>query len=155
MTFTASAVLMLKVILDSVSRILLFSSWLYVINHGVFSSVYTLIAYYLVFAVLVIFNLVFNDDNNFSSGKYWLGFTMTYLTYIIIIMIKFIFTFAGIVLNSLSSILSYNSFNVDQMFGQSFIERRRMKKSQKNKRHQKTFLKQLAYFIIMVILYLW
>ena len=80
MTFKASAVLMLKVILDSVSRILLFSSWLYVINHGVFSSVYTLIAYYLVFAVLVIFNLVFNDDNNFSSGKYWLGFTMTYLT---------------------------------------------------------------------------
>ena len=64
---------MLKVILDSVSRILLFSSWLYVTNHGVFSSIYTLIAFYVVFTVLVIFNIVFNDDNNFLSGKYWLG----------------------------------------------------------------------------------
>ena len=76
MTFTASVVLMLKVILDCVSRILLFSSWLYVTNHGMFSSIYTLAAFYLVFAVLVIFNIIFNDDNNFSSGKYWLGFTI-------------------------------------------------------------------------------
>ena len=61
------------------------------------------------------------------------------------------FWFAGIILNSLSSILSYNNFNVDQMFGQSLNSR---KENQKYKKHQKTFLKQLAYFIIMAILYL-
>ena len=36
------ALLVLKVILDSVSRILLFSTWLYVINAGEFSALYTL-----------------------------------------------------------------------------------------------------------------
>ena len=77
LTFEASAVLVLKVTLDCVSRVLIFSSFLYVINHGVFSSIYTLIAFYLVFTILVIFNMVFNDSNNFSSGRYWLGLPST------------------------------------------------------------------------------
>ena len=81
---------------------------------------------------------------------------------------KLIFTFAGIVLNSLSSILSYNNFNVDQMFGENLEEimrrkfdgltqeeRKRTEENQRKEKHQKTFLKQLAYFIIMVSLYLW
>ena len=64
---------MLKVILDCVSRILLFSSWLYVVNNGVFSSVYTLAAYYTVFGVLVIFNIITSDNREFSKAKYWIG----------------------------------------------------------------------------------
>ena len=65
---------MLKVILDSVARILLFSSWLYVVNNGVFSSVYTLAAYYTVFGVLVIFNIVTSNSRDFHQGKFWIGF---------------------------------------------------------------------------------
>ena len=69
----AAALLMLKVILDCISRILLFSSWMYVVNNGVFSSVYTLAAYYTVFGVLVIFNIVTSDNREFSKAEYWIG----------------------------------------------------------------------------------
>ena len=69
---------MLKVILDSVARILLFSSWLYVVNNGVFSSVYTLAAYYTVFGVLVIFNIITSNNREFSKAKYWIGLTSTH-----------------------------------------------------------------------------
>ena len=63
----------MKVILDSISRILLFSMWLYVINEGKFSSMYTLCGFYVIFTVLVAFNIVFNHSNEFQSGKYWIG----------------------------------------------------------------------------------
>ena len=68
-----AALLMLKVILDCVSRILIFSSWLYVVNNGMFSSVYTLAAYYTVFGVLVIFNIITSDNREFSKANYWIG----------------------------------------------------------------------------------
>ena len=67
------ALLVLKVILDSVSRILLFSAWLYVINAGEFSALYTLCGYYFVFAVLMVFNLVFSSSRDVYTGKYWIG----------------------------------------------------------------------------------
>ena len=70
---TAPTLLIIKIVLDSMSRILLFSSWLYVTNHGHFSSIQTLIAYYTVFAVLVIFNIIFNDSIDLGRGKYWIG----------------------------------------------------------------------------------
>ena len=70
---TAPTLLIIKIVLDSMSRILLFSSWLYVTNHGHFSSIQTLIAYYTVFAVLVIFNIIFNDSRDLGRGKYWIG----------------------------------------------------------------------------------
>ena len=66
---------MLKVILDSVAKILLFSSWIYVINDGEFSSVYTLVAYYTIFGVLVIFNLATSNSRDFHRGKFWIGCT--------------------------------------------------------------------------------
>ena len=65
---------MLKVILDSVAKILLFSCWIYVINNGEFSSVYTLAAYYTVFGVLAIFNILTNNSRDFHRGKFWIGF---------------------------------------------------------------------------------
>ena len=64
---------MLKVILDSVARILLFSSWMYVVNNGMFSSVYTLVAYYTVFGVLVTFNIITSNNRDFHRGKFWIG----------------------------------------------------------------------------------
>ena len=65
---------MLKIILDSVAKILLFSSWIYVINDGEFCSVYTLVAYYTIFGVLVIFNLATSNSKDFHRGKFWIGF---------------------------------------------------------------------------------
>ena len=54
-------ILILKVILDAVSRILLFSTWLYVINSGQFSSWITVTAYYVTFVILLIFNIEANQ----------------------------------------------------------------------------------------------
>ena len=54
--------------------------------------------------------------------------------------------YPGLVLNSLSSVLTYNTFDVEQMFGD--------KKKQGN-HHETSFVKQLGYFLIMVILNLW
>ena len=138
---TAPTLLIIKIVLDSMSRILLFSSWLYVTNHGHFSSIQTLIAYYTVFAVLVIFNIVFNDSKDLGRGKYWIGICNATRFF----SSKFwcLFIFPGIFLNSLSSILSYNSFDVDQMFGH---------RKDSSKRHQSTFVKQLVYFIIILTL---
>ena len=68
------ALLVLKVILDSVSRILLFSTWLYVINAGEFSALYTLCGYYFMFGVLMVFNWVFSSSSDVYTGKYWIGF---------------------------------------------------------------------------------
>ena len=65
--------MILKVILDSVAKILLFSCWIYVINNGEFSSVYTLAAYYTVFGVLVIFNIITSNNRDFHRGKFWIG----------------------------------------------------------------------------------
>ena len=52
-------------------------------------------------------------------------------------------------MNSLSSILSYNHFNMDQMFGQGTdLKKDRAKKTT----HQTSFLKQIIYFVLMLIM---
>ena len=67
-------ILILKVILDAVSRILLFSTWLYVINGGQFSSWITVTAYYVTFIILLVFNVTFSwKTENLYSSKYWIG----------------------------------------------------------------------------------
>ena len=53
--------------------------------------------------------------------------------------------FLGLVLNSLSSVLTYNTFDVEQMFGDK----------KKGNHHETSFVKQLGYCIIMIILNLW
>ena len=67
-------ILILKVILDAVSRILLFSTWLYVINGGQFSSWITVTAYYFTLIILLVFNVTFSwKTENLYSSKYWIG----------------------------------------------------------------------------------
>ena len=66
-------VLMTKIVCDSVSRILLFSAWLYVVHNGQFSTLRTLAAYYVTFLIMFIFNIIFNRSKNFRSAKYWIG----------------------------------------------------------------------------------
>ena len=66
-------VLMTKIVCDSVSRILLFSAWLYVVHGGQFSTLRTLAAYYITFFIMFIFNIIFNKSKNYRSAKYWIG----------------------------------------------------------------------------------
>ena len=65
--------LLLKTMFDSISRIVLFSTWLYVINDGQFSSTKTLIAYYSTLMVLLIFNTIFNKQKDFTTARTWIG----------------------------------------------------------------------------------
>ena len=58
--------------MDSSSRVLIFSTWLYVTNGGQFSSLKTLVAYYVVFAIVFIFNVFFSERKYFSA-TFWIG----------------------------------------------------------------------------------
>ena len=65
--------LLLKTMFDSISRILLFSTWLYVMNDGQFSSSKTVIAYYSTLTVLLVFNTIFSKHKDFTSARTWIG----------------------------------------------------------------------------------
>ena len=63
----------MKTTFDCASRILLFSTWLYIVNDGQFSSTKTVLAFYSIFLFLVGFNIVFNTTGDYSSAKTWTG----------------------------------------------------------------------------------
>ena len=66
-------ILVLKVLMDLVSRVLIFFTFMIVHNDGKFSPMRTLISFYTLVSIMFIFNVVFNVRRNFSSIKYWLG----------------------------------------------------------------------------------
>ena len=70
---------MLKTILAAVSRVLLFSIWLYVFNNGQFSSVLTLIAYYTLVLMLIVFHTVCNKKKPVLSFPFCLGITRDFI----------------------------------------------------------------------------
>ena len=63
----------MKTTFDCVSRILLFSTWLYVVNDGQFSSAKTVTAFYSTFLLLVMFNTVFNKTGEYRTARTWTG----------------------------------------------------------------------------------
>ena len=78
---TKSKVLfILKTMFDAISRILIFSIWLYVSNEGQFSSWTTFGAFYILIAVMFVFNVIFNDSKNICSFEYWIGRFSLYLS---------------------------------------------------------------------------
>ena len=66
-------ILVLKVLMDLVSRVLIFFTFMIVHNGGHFSPMRTLTSFYTVVGIMFIFNIVFNERRNFCSIKYWLG----------------------------------------------------------------------------------
>ena len=67
-------ILLMKLVLDAVSRILLFSTWLYVTNSGHFCALKTVVFYYIVFVILFIYNIIFSwNTGTFKSAKFWIG----------------------------------------------------------------------------------
>ena len=65
--------LILKTVLDAISRLLIFSIFLYVFNEGQFSSTFTMMAFYLLFSILVLFHLWFDRRGDMKSFAYWIG----------------------------------------------------------------------------------
>ena len=67
--------MMLKTIFACVSRVMLFSAWLYVTNEGQFSSLKTLVGYYSIVLALIIFHFFFNNKRPSCSSAYCIGLT--------------------------------------------------------------------------------
>ena len=66
-------ILVSKIIMDSLSRILLFSAWMYTSNNGQFSTWRVVVAYYMTFVFLMVFNVLFNQKDDFRSIRYLTG----------------------------------------------------------------------------------
>ena len=73
MTTLNLAFLLLKTIFDCTSRILLFATFMFVVNEGQFSTMMTVTAYYTTVAVIMAYNIVFNDNETYCSARTWIG----------------------------------------------------------------------------------
>ena len=73
MTTHNLAFLLLKTISDCTSRILLFATFMFVVNDGQFSTMMTVTAYYTTVAVIMAYNIVFNDNETYCSARTWIG----------------------------------------------------------------------------------
>ena len=124
----------MKTTFDCVSRILLFSTWLYVANDGQFSSAKTVLAFYTTFLLLVVFNTVFNKTGEYCSAKTWTG-------KISILITGFIYCLE-ILLNSMSSVLSYNVFDFTTVFAKAD---KNVKDIKRVENHEPSFVKQMLY----------
>ena len=77
--------MLLKTTLDCVSRIVLFSIWLYVQNDGQFSSIRTVIAYYSTFMVLLLFNIFCNKSKTTWTRRNMTGLFKTHIILLIFV----------------------------------------------------------------------
>ena len=66
-------ILVLKVLMDLVSRVLIFFIFMIVHNNGRFSPMTTLTSFYTMVGIMSIFNIIFNERRNVYSATYWLG----------------------------------------------------------------------------------
>ena len=106
-------ILVLKVLMDLVSRVLIF--FIFMIVHdseGRFSPGRTLISFYTMVVTMTIFNIVFNERRNFCSLKYWLG--ECYILVLVMMMFKICKNgIPEVVINSFSSTLRFEKKNIE------------------------------------------
>ena len=62
----------------------------------------TLISFYIMVGIMIVFNIVFNERNNIGSLKYWLG---RYLRFTFALKISKMILFLEVLINSFSSTL--------------------------------------------------
>ena len=135
----------MRVTLSCVSRVLIFSSWMFVTYGGNFHPIATISAFYLTVLFMMIFNIVFNKSTTaeIRTIMYWIG--KDELILIIKILISNVL---DIVMNSYSCVLNYNQIDYQAMLG---------KEEMKNKKeiyHESTLIRQILYFSIFSIMFL-
>ena len=69
--------LLLKTIFDCTSRIVLFATYMFVVNGGQFSTMMTVCGYYTTAAVIMTYNIVINDNETYCSARTWIGRVQT------------------------------------------------------------------------------
>lgn len=123
MNYKNLVLLLLKIMLDVVSRILIFSAWMCTDNDGQFCTYRTVLFYYGTFLLLFIFNSIFDSNGSLYSLRKWIG----------------------VFLNSLNSVLSFNNLDFPLVLEGNKNER-------EDKRHESTFVKQTLYFILVFMI---
>ena len=73
MTIHNLAFLLLKTIFDCTARILLFATFMFVVNDGQFSTMMTVTAYYTTVVVIMALNIFINDNETYWSARTWIG----------------------------------------------------------------------------------
>ena len=128
--------------MSCISRILIFSSWLFVRFEGNFHPIATMSAFYITFLIMVVFNIIFNKSKlaDMRTFPYWIGRYFELKSHDNQINIT------EIVLNSYSSVLHFNHFDYQAMLDE---EKKKNKKS-----HEPTLIRQIIYFLIFFILFL-
>ena len=66
-------ILVLKVLMDLISRSLIFFTFMIVHHGGYFCPMRTLTSFYTMVGIMFIFNVLLNERRNVCSIKYWLG----------------------------------------------------------------------------------
>ena len=131
----------MKTMFDAISRILIFSIWLYVSNEGQFSSWTTFGAFYILIAVMFAFNVIFNDSKNICSFEYWIG-----RFFIFLMQIMSPRTTPGLLFNTFSCVISYNHVDYKRLmktiYGKDDNDPRGL--------HQSSFVKQTIYNLIIM-----
>ena len=132
----------MRVTLSCVSRVLIFSSWMFVTFDGNFHPTATISAFYITLLTMMIFNIVFNKSSptDICTFKYWIGKTRIKN----IFKISFIINLLDVVMNSYSCVLNYNQIDYQAMLNED----------KKKKYHVSTFFRQIIYFLIFFIMFL-
>ena len=112
--------------------------WIYYGNiyFSFVSSILIMVIYYFVFLIMFLFNLIFNKERPHCSLHYWIGSCITNISK------YFNDTISGLFINSLTSILTFNSF--------SFLYLSKDKK--RFRPPEGTLVKQMIYFIIFILI---
>lgn len=65
--------LLLKIVLDVLSRILIFSAWMYTDNEGQFSTKRTVGYFYAIFLLYLLINCIINKYDDSKPNMNWIG----------------------------------------------------------------------------------
>ena len=134
------AVMIAKILCDSCGRLIVFSTCMYYIGSGNFSTLYTLLWFYSMVATLIVFYSIFNEDRIFSIGNIigddnscWFKTNL----------IPF---FQGICLNSYASVITFSNWDVPDML-EVIVKGKGARK--KKKLHQASITKQFVYNVLI------
>ena len=130
----------MRVTLSCVSRVLIFSSWMFVTFDGNFHPTATISAFYITLLIMIIFNIVFNRSKSADilTFKYWIGKPEVNKNF------KSKPTFLDIVMNSYSCVLNYSQMDYQAMLDEE----------KKKKYHESTLIRQIIYFLIFFFMFL-
>ena len=134
-------VLVLKITCDCVGKSLIAFVFIYSVGNGKFSTLLTLGSFYSIAGIMMIFHLVCTNSpaKELWSRRQLFGEMIFKKDFIIII--SYIAVLTGIILNSLSSVLTYTDMDLASIQGKTSKACIR--------RHQSTFIKQLIYLCLV------